>query len=217
MYPQEAANLIKLILYNSRSPRPSEKEGVDYYFKNRAEIEAFRKNENFIVMEVRDDLQAIDVQDLLKQLQKTDVLYEGNTFLAKILLTHNKLKDIKKLGIFISPFSKNEIEKYKIDLGTKGFENYVFNIMKSKLLRRAEKFNMELSDTVLSNIDKRAADAYLELSDAGMFDYVIPNHNGEGSDNWEEPIPGNSDAYLAVKEFSLLLKNKKPNISEKWN
>ena len=217
MYPQEAANLIKLVLYNSRSPRPSEKEGVDYLFKNRAEIEAFRKNENFIVMEVRDDLQAIEIEDLLKQLQKTDVLYEGNTFLAKILLTHNKLKDIKKLGIFISPFSKNEIEKYKIDLGTKGFENYVFNIMKSKLLRRAEKFNLELSDTVLSNIDKRAADAYLELSDAGMFDYVIPNHNGEGSDNWEEPIPGNSDAYLAVKEFSLLLKNKKPNISEKWN
>ena len=52
--------------------------------------------------------------------------------------------------------------------------------------------------------------------DAWGFDFVIPNNDGEDSENWEEPIDENSDAYLAVKEFSKLLKNESQKISEKW-
>lgn len=76
-----------------------------------------------------------------------------------------------------------------------------------KLIRRAKIFGQKLTDKILKNIDQRAADAYQELEDAPLFDFVIPNHDGEGSDNWNEPIPSDSDAYLAVKEISLLLNN----------
>ena len=215
LYPQQAANLKKIVLYNSRLPRPSENEGIDYYFRAKEEIEGLNNKKKFIVMEVRGDLQALDTTELLKQLEKSDVFFEGNTYIAKILLQHPLLKNINKLSIFLSPFSKDEVLQLKSNLGEKGFENYVFNTMKSKLIRRAEKFKQEFSEKVLKNIDQRAADAYHELKDANVFDFVIPNHDGEGSDNWDEPIPENSDAYLAVREFFNLLINKKQQISEK--
>jgi len=216
LHPEQAANLKKMVLYNSRAPRQSEIEGVDYYFRLREEIEELRKNENYIVMDVRGDLQALNTTDLLKQLEKSDVFYEGNTYIAKILLQHSLLKNINKLSIFLSPFSNDEISKFKSELGEKGFENYVFNTMKSKLIRRAEKLKQEFSEKVLNNIDQRATDAYHELNDSSLFDFIITNHDGEGSDNWEEPIPEDSDAYFAVKEFSILLKNENFHISEKW-
>jgi guanylate kinase len=205
LYSKKAASLKKIVLYNSRAPRPAETEGVDYFFRSKEEFEKLRKKENFVVMNVRGDLQALDTTELIKHLKTGDVFFEGNTYTAKILLQHPLIKNINKLSIFLSPFSKDEILKLKSDLGEKGFENYVFNTMKSKLIRRAEKFKQEFSEKVMNNIDQRAADAYHELKDAWKFDYVIPNRDGEGSDNWEEPIPESSDAYIAVKEFSILL------------
>jgi len=207
--PQQAATLQKIVLFNNRTPRFAEKEGVDYYFRTKEEIEELRNNENFIVMEVRGDLQALDTSELLKQLQNNEVFYEGNTYISKILLQHPLLRDINKLSIFISPFSDDELLQFKSDLGEKEFENYTFNTMKSKLLRRAKKFGTELTEDVLKNIDQRATDAYYEMQDAELFDFIIPNHDGEGSDNWEDPIPENSDAYLAVKEFSNTLNIEK--------
>jgi len=209
LHPQQAETIQKIVLYNSRSPRPSEKEGIDYYFRKQKEIEELRNKENFIVIEVRGDLQALDSTELLRQLENSDVLYEGNTYIAKILLQHPLLRDINKLSIFISPFSDNELLQFKSDLGEKGFENYVYNTMKSKLIRRTKKFEQELTYKVLKNINQRAADAIHELEDVSVFDFVIPNYDGEGSDNWEDPIPENSDAYLAVKEFSNTLNIEK--------
>ena len=215
MHPQQASHLKKIILYNSRSPRPIEKDGIDYYFRSRQEIEEFKYKDHFIVMKVRGDLQALDTIELLKELKNRDVLYEGNTYIAKILLQNPLLKKVNKLSIFISPFSKQEIEKLKSDLGEKEFEKHVFETMKSKLINRAKKFNQKLSIKVLTNINRRAADAYHELKNTRMFDHIIPNHDGEDSDNWTEPIPENSDAYLAIKEFLILLNNENPIKSEK--
>ena len=62
-YPELAASLQKLVLYNCRSPRPAEIDGKDYRFRSREEIEAFRKKENFVVLDVRGDLQAADLAD----------------------------------------------------------------------------------------------------------------------------------------------------------
>ena len=37
----------------------------------------------------------------------------------------------------------------------------------------------------LENIERRAAGAYTELKEAWRFEYVIPNHDGEDSENWD--------------------------------
>ena len=42
-YPDLAGRLDKIVLYNSRDPRPGEQEGIDYYFRPRSEIEELAK------------------------------------------------------------------------------------------------------------------------------------------------------------------------------
>jgi guanylate kinase len=206
MYPELAANLKKIVLYNTRLARPSEKEGVDYYFRSRQEIEKFRDKKKSIVIAVRGDLQVLDVAQLLKQLKTSDVFYEGNTYIAKILLQHELLKSVQKLSIFLSPFSQQEIKRLKLKLGEKGFENHVFETMQGKLLRRAKNLGKEITKKELMNINQRAADAFQEIEDSKMYDAIIPNHDGEDSSNWNEPIPENSDAYFAIKELAKVLK-----------
>jgi len=50
-----------LVLVNSRNPRPGEIDGVDYYFRTRAQVEALRADHRYAVLEVRTDLQVLDV------------------------------------------------------------------------------------------------------------------------------------------------------------
>ncbi|MGD2185920.1 MAG: hypothetical protein PVI71_07325, partial [Desulfobacterales bacterium] len=56
-YPDLAGRLKQVVLYNSRDPRPGEQEGVDYYFRPRAEIKALAKKPGFSSAIVRGDLQ----------------------------------------------------------------------------------------------------------------------------------------------------------------
>jgi guanylate kinase len=63
-YPERAANLQKLVLYNCGSPRSGEIDGKDYYFRSREEIAGYREEENFVVLDVRGDLQAVDLNDV---------------------------------------------------------------------------------------------------------------------------------------------------------
>ena len=61
LYPDLAARLTKLVPYNSRFPRPGETDGKTYHFRRRDEIDCLRTNTDFLVMEVRGDLQALDL------------------------------------------------------------------------------------------------------------------------------------------------------------
>ena len=105
--PDLHEKLQPLVLYNSRSPRPGEKDGEDYHFRQRAEIEKLKEKENFVVMDVRSDLQAFDLKELNGSLKKGDVLFEGNPFIGCTLLTHLKLKGIKRLEVCIAPPGKS--------------------------------------------------------------------------------------------------------------
>ena len=108
-YPELHDSLHKLVLVNSRAPRPGERDGVDYHFRTRAQVEALRQDDRYAVLEVRSDLQALDVQELEASLQRGDVLFEGNPFVGRALQTHPRLAEVKRLSIFISPLSKEEI------------------------------------------------------------------------------------------------------------
>ena len=71
-YPELAGKLKKLVLCNSRAPRPAEIDGKDYHFRKREEIERWRGKENFIVLEVRGDLQAVDLEQASQALEEGD-------------------------------------------------------------------------------------------------------------------------------------------------
>ncbi len=65
-----------LVNYHDRTARPGELDGVDYHFRSRDEIENLKKKDQFVVMEVRGDLQALDIQELLASLPNSDVFFE---------------------------------------------------------------------------------------------------------------------------------------------
>ena len=68
-HPELSANLQPIVLFNSRSPRPGERDGEDYHFRTRDRIERLRDQDRYVVMDVRGDLQALDLEDLAALLQ----------------------------------------------------------------------------------------------------------------------------------------------------
>ncbi len=215
-YPELYDNMHRLVLYNSRDKRPGEKEGVDYYFRSREQMEKMQEGQDFILLNVRGDWQGLEVEQLLKLLrQGQDVLFEGNPFIPQALWKLPAFSLIPMLKIFLSPLSRGEIlwlKAQNVDMG-----QMVMDIMRRKLLRRTQKQKSLLSLKDLENIEERCQSAPEELSLAPSFDWVIPNHDGEDSENWTAfgyPI---GDAFKALEAFALILQGQDPSgLAEKW-
>jgi len=215
-YPEIKFN--RLILYNSRLPRPGEIDGVDYYFRKREEIERLKNDDSFLVLDVRGDLQALNARELEKSLKEGDVFYEGNPFISLALINHSSLANIDKLTVFLSPLSADEIAMFKSSGSSFSVKEIIVDIMRKKLLRRTLKQRGILGLKDLENIERRASSAYDELKLACQFQFVIPNHDGEDSENWEAfyyPIGNARNTLLA---FVSLIKGDIPeNMVEKWD
>ena len=74
LYRESWGRLETLVLFNSRAPRPGEREGVDYYFRSRTELEELRSKGPYAVLDVRGDLQAVDIE-ALKRLLERDAMW----------------------------------------------------------------------------------------------------------------------------------------------
>ncbi len=214
LYPELSQRLRRLVLYNSRAPRPGEKEGLDYHFRPRAEIEALRERPKFTVMEVRGDLQAVDEEELSRGLQESDALFEGNPFVGAALLDFAAQAGVPVRSVFISPLSHEELQAFT----TAGVSlpEVITEIMRRKLLRRTVRQKGVPSATDLEEVERRARSAYRELQLAPRFDYVLPNHDGEDSENWNAfslPVGEARRTLLALVE---LLEGGTPAQAERW-
>jgi guanylate kinase len=217
VFPEARNTLHKLLLYNDRQPRPGEKDGIDYYFSTTEQIESYKNNPDFIYMNVRGDLQALDLRELMDTLSESNALYEGNPYVAKAMMDHMKLKVFPKLSVFLSPLSREEIQELKDPSKNIILPKLVADIMRRKQLRRKTKQRVEISLNDLEDIERRVKSAYEELAMAWLFDYVIPNHDGEDSDNWEMFYWPLGDARKTLLAFKDLLEDKVPAIAEKWD
>jgi guanylate kinase len=215
-YPSVHASMQKLVLFNDRSPRPGEMEGVEYYFRKRQEIEAFRLDGRYIVMGVRGDLQALNLKELSAMLKKNHVFYEGNPYVAETLTTHPLLENTPKLSVFLSPLSKAEIKYFLKPNITVRLPDFITEVMRRKQLRRKTHQKIELSMRDLDDIEIRASSAYREMKMAWQFDHILPNHDGEDSDNWELFYYPIGDARETMLRFVALLNGKQPSGVEKW-
>jgi guanylate kinase len=215
-YPELHQRLQRLVLYNSRDPRPGEKDGVAYHFRTRTQIEALRSDEKFAVIDVRGDLQALDLPELSALLGRGDAFFEGNPFVGRLLQTHPDLASVRRLSVFLAPLSKDEILFLKDPARNLSLPDLVTDVMRRKLLRRTRRQNSELSLKDLENIERRAGSAYRELQEAVHFDWVIPNHDGEDSDNWDAFYYPLGDARRALLAFVDLLQGRTPACAEKW-
>jgi len=216
-YPEVRDKLHKLVLFNSRAPRPGEVDGVDFHFRTRAQVEALRADNRYAVLEARTDLQALDVQELEGLLGGGDVFFEGNTFVGRALQTHPRLAQVERLSIFLSPLSKEEIIYLQAPARNVSLLELLPEIMRRKLLRRTRRQNGDLSAADLENIETRASSAYRELQVAWQFQYVIPNHDGEDSDNWEAFYYVIGDARKTLEAFVGLLRGSVPAEVERWD
>jgi guanylate kinase len=214
-HPDLSANLQPIVLFNSRSPRPGERDGEDYHFRARERIETLRNQDRYVVMDVRGDLQALDLEDLSALLTRGDAFFEGNPFIGRTLQTHPKLQGVKRLSMFLSPVSREEI-LFLRDQAHVSLPDLVTDVMRRKLVRRAERQKTYLSLKDLEEIERRAGSAFRELKDAQHFEYVLPNHDGEDSDNWQAfyyPLGEARRAFLAV---AALLRGEDPKGVERW-
>ena len=217
-YPELEAKLEKLVLYNSRAPRPGEQDGVDYHFRPRQEIEDLGKREGYIVLDVRGDLQGLDLQDLRQILRgERDAFFEGNPFVPLEALKSSLLADVPRLSVFLSPLSRDEILYLKDSDRRVSLPSFVTDVMRRKLLRRTVKQKGILSLKDLENVERRASSAYREMSLAWHFDCVLPNHDGEDSENWEAFYYPIGDARKALLAFAAILGGEKPEYAETWS
>jgi len=215
-YPELHRKLHKLVLFNSRSPRPGELDGVDFHFRTRAQVEALRANDRYAVLEARSDLQALDLQELEALLQRGDVFFEGNPSVGRALQTHPRLAHVRRLSIFISPLSKEEIAYLRAPERNLSLPEFVTDVMRRKLLRRTRRQKGDLSAADLKEIETRASSAYRELQEAWRYENVIPNHDGEDSDNWEAFYYPIGDARRTLEAFATLLKGSVAPGVERW-
>jgi guanylate kinase len=216
-YPALRQRLHKLVLYNSRAPRPGERDGVDYHFRARPQIEALRPDTRFALLDVRGDLQALNLPELTALLEHGDAFFEGNPFVGRLLQTHPALSRMRRLSVFLAPLSKEEIVFLKDPARGLSLPDLVTDVMRRKLLRRTRRQKGELSLKDLENIERRASSAFRELREAAQFDWVIPNHDGEDSDNWEAFYHPLGDARRALLAFVDLLEGRIPSCAEKWD
>lgn len=215
-YPELYGNLYRLVLYNSRDRRPGEREGVDYYFRTREEMEAMKDLDNFVLMEVRGDLQGLDTGQLLQVLKDgQDVLFEGNPFIPRALWDLPQMSEVPMMKVFLSPVSRAEILWLKSQ--NADIHGTVVDAMRRKLLRRTQRQKGIISMKDLENIRQRRQSAPVELSLAWHFDWVISNHDGEDSENWtafEYPV---GDAFSTLQAFVSILQGQEPSCrGERW-
>lgn len=216
-HPELAAPLVPLVLHNSRAPRPGEADGVDYHFRARPEIERLAASPGFVACDVRGDFQGLELATIDRVLESgRDAFFEGNPFIPEMLAEAGVLERYPTLTVFLSPLTRDEIvylrdPTRRVDLGS-----FVTDVMRRKLLMRAVRQKTHLSEPDLANIERRAASAIAELAHAHRFDHVIPNHDGEGSDNWDAFYYPIGDAFLALDAFAALLRGQPSTRVENW-
>lgn len=216
-YPELTGQLKKLILHNSRRPRPHEQDGVDYHFRSQKHIETLKNDRAFIVKEIRGDYQAMNVEELPELLQKHDLFFEGNPAWLSALRTHPDLKEFPLISVFLSPLNAEEIDYLQRQCEQANLQDFITELMRTKLLRRTRHQREYLSLKDLENIETRAGLACDEIKQAVHFDWVIPNHDGEDSEHWSRYYHPIGDARKALFTFVDILYKGSSETAEKWD
>lgn len=217
-HPDLSERFRLLTLYTTRTPRPGERDGAQYFFRGRDEIQGLESQGGFLVMDVRGDLQAVDQEALKKIVQRGDsAFYEGNPFIAKALIELAVERNIPCSSVFLTPLSKSEIKRYLFSHSLDDLERTLTEHMLNKLRIRASTYSAGGHPPRDEDHQRRAASAFSEIGIAPYFDAVIPNHDGEGSDHWEQfdfPI---GDAGSALDAFVQFLAGREVELLERWD
>jgi guanylate kinase len=192
------------ILYSSRSPRPGEKDGIDFHFRPESTIRDLPRD-RFVVGPVRHLWQAVDLDDIQTLSQRhSAIVIEIYPTLAEKVLEHPGIKDITATfelhTVFISPVTDSEIEAVQKQMGLDSPEQTLASIMSHKQISRAIKQGKAITLDEMDDIRKRASKAYQELQWGQSYHHLIINHDTEDSDHWRFHPPL-GEAGATVRQF----------------
>lgn len=217
LYPEIYEKLAKVILFNDREPRPGEEDGVDYYFRGQEEIRAFPEGD-YVVVEIRKgNFQALRLEDVIRACEGDrigflEVFHEiGAEVTARNYFTGI---DVKK--VFLSPLSQEEIEFLRKRERSVDLRKFTTGVIRRKLVRRVLKQKGIPSFRDLEDVEERAKTAYDEMKSASQYDYVLANHDGEDSDNWDYFYYPIGDARKTLLSFVDILLGNEPGYYERW-
>lgn len=216
-YPKIFEKTQRIILYNDRQPRPNEQNGVDYWFLSRNELENMALQPGFIRIPSRADFQIIDTRQIVDILNnKKSPLFEGNPYVAFALKRVAAIMKIPVLSVFISPLGSVEVRNLQNTMDSSGIKSFIEMLMVEKLTRRTLQQYGYVDES--HNLDNhlRASKAYYEISHAWKFGKVIPNQDGEDSNNWFSERHPDGPAGVTLKAWIDLLSGVHNVIIETW-
>jgi guanylate kinase len=191
-------------------PRPDEQDVWDNRscWQSEEQIKALKDNDRYIVGNCYAFSQAVDLDMIVNSSEQT-ILMEMYYALVPQLLGSQRLKNIKIETVFLSPISKQELEFFN----SCGIDIYsaIKSLMAAKQYQRAVFHKRTIDRNFLQDIKTRIDDSVCELGSAKNFKYVIVNHDGEGSPNWNRLADGTfttppvGDAKLAVESLAKIL------------
>ena len=221
LYSDTHKKLHPAVLYNNRDPRVGEKDGKHFHFRKTDYIRKLSKDD-FIIVEIREgNWQALPLNALDAEANGKIAFAEVHyTIAEEIIRRKDEIGHLQITMIFLSPLSRHEIQ-YLLEqpnFGKEGLMKFMTELMRKKLLRRTKKQKVEMSLNDLNDIEKRAGSAYEEMSHAWQYDYVIPNHDGEDSDNWEQFYFPIGDALKTCEALKCIIDaNSDVTGAEKWD
>lgn len=212
MHPSLDERLRTVTLYNSRARRSKETDGEDYHFRSREDIEALDDDDRFLVVPVRQDLQAVDLDDFFEP--AGEVLHEGNVAMVLALAEEARAREVDVTTIFLSPLARREIERFVDD---ESFRRRFEELDRHRLLTRTDRQKDGLGLPALQDIERRVRSGWEALLRAHELDWVVPNHDGEDSLHWtafDEPI---GDARRATRAVAALIQGDQTSFAERWD
>jgi guanylate kinase len=210
---------VKLAVIKSKQsrnhmPRPDEQTVWDNQscWQTEEQIKALKDNDRYIIGNCYGFGQAVDL-DMIVNSSEQIILMEMYYALVPQLLIAQRLKNIKIETVFLSPISKQELEF--LNTCEINVETAIKSLMTMKQYHRAVFHKRNIDRDFLQDIKTRIDDSVCELGSAKNFKYVIVNHDGEGSPNWNRlangifTSPPVGDAKLAVESLADILIGKK--------
>ncbi|MBD3266524.1 hypothetical protein GF373_07620 [bacterium] len=216
-YPEWGEKLERLVLFNDRAPRPGERDGVEYHFRSHKEVITLREQEGYIVIPVRDDMQALEIESIQQIIDRGKIaFFEGNPYIVAAMRDSGLFERFETVTIFLSPLAKAEIQFLRQPERHVDLEKFVSQVMRKKQLRRKQKQMQILSQPDLADVETRCTAAYQEMLYAWRYEYVIPNHDGEDSEHWSDFYFPLGDARKALDAFVSILNGNPCGMVEKW-
>ena len=201
----------KIILFNSRAPRPVETDGIDYFFRSEEEIRNLAEN-RYIVAKTRSVWQAVDIENVLQVFSTENlIILEIYPTFGAVFLNHHVLKKYMQQfsvrTVFIAPLTWDEVEDLVQYSGFDSEQEAVASVMLPMLIGRSLQQGKLLSKKEMDDLQVRASKAYDEMIMGKEYTDYIVNHDGEDSTHWKCVPPIGDAGKTLQKVISIITDN----------